>query len=387
MIDPHIDDNTNNFERLLNIESFPNVYQQIFSYLDVQSLNNASLVSTDWNVFIGGSSTLMQKICLGINMNNRKILESLINTSRKFRSVKIKFFFHTSDKFVCFMEKHRWTSIVLDSQFIKFPDLEPSCLKNLTSLKINTLELSHVLNILKSSSNLKHLKIVAKFCNRNDWSMNEDKKMQLESLEVSLSDYMFHKSRNFNDFLKTQTHLRRLDLSGISLDWKTMEIITKIPKLKCLVMRGLFYEYEKEDLQLLEMTSLQTLKLLDKDLRINRLFSTLINVCPNLKSLEVTSMNQTHIELAGIRLKKLLKLETTTLSFSDISNSDLFPELKIIKVKNPISLRFQRDIAEQVETKMTNFSLCLYEEIIKSPHIKVESDSMGDFIQIFFNIF
>lgn len=379
----------NQFESLLCINSFPGVYELIFSYLDTQSLCNASLVSQEWNEFIGGSATIMKNFNFGINMNEgfqygegKKIreensLEILNNSNRCFRSIKIKNFIQPNTEIVIFMEKHRWFSLVLESQFTKFPDLNPLCLRDLTSLEFKTIELSHVLNLLRSSPNLKHLKAVVMFCNRNDWRIvNKDQKIQLESLEVSLSDYLIYNARQLNDLFGTQHQLRRLDVSGIILDCDTLKMITQMPKLESLVVRKL-YAFQDEGSVLYEMKSLKALKLLGTDFCHQRLFNTLMNFASNLTSLEVTELNQMRIELAGKCLTKLKQLQTTTFSFTDISNPDLFPELERVKVKNAMQLSYQRAIAEQVESEMTNFSICLYEEISKLPHLKVQDDQVS----------
>lgn len=360
---------------LICMQGFEHIYENIFSQLDIKSLCNAALVSSSWNDFIGSSSKIMQGItlCVDFTKNEQEDLDVLHNSTRNFTNLKIKTFMEPQPKLVNILDQYQWKCIVLDCQFVQFPTLSQSCVKNLSTLEITTLELDFVINLLKSSINLKKLKIAIAFCNRNDWEkVSLDKLFQLESLRICLNNFTSYRSRRITSFLNTQVcSLAQLDLEGIVFDKEVLQMVADMPKLQCLVLRKVFFEICAEDMNEKQLKSLRTLKILDRSYGAYFWFRPILMLAPNIKYLEVNELNQQRIELAGRLLIQLEELHAESIEFTNISDPNLFPELKLIKIKNRMQRQYQDTIAQQVEEDLTNFKLCLYEETSKIPHINV----------------
>lgn len=364
---------------LICMQGFDHIYENIFSRLDTKSLCKAALVSTSWNDFIGSSTTIMQRITLCIDCakenqgSNEADFDLFENSTRNYASLKIEKFMKPQPKLVTILEQYQWKRIVLDCQFVQFPTLSHSCVKNLSTLEITTLELGFVINLLKSSINLKKLKLLIAFCSSFDWEkISLDELFHLKSLRICLNSFMSYGSRRFTSFLNTQVcRLTQLDLEGIVFDKETLQTVIDMSNLRSLVLRKVFFEVSAEDMNGKKLQSLKTLKILDRSYGAYLWFRPILMLAPNIIYLEVNELNQQRIEFAGHLLTQLEELHAESIEFTNISDPKLFPEMMLIKIENRIRRQYQDTIAQQVEEELTNFKLCLYEEISKKPHITV----------------
>lgn len=369
-------------------ESFPHIYDEIFSHLNVEALCAASEACSSWLSFIESSTKIMQRLtmCIDFSMPDQKSLEVLQLSKRKYVNLKIKHFIEPQLDIKKLLELHQWKSINLFSQFVAFPILDPACVSNLTSLEINTIAMSHVIHLLQSCPNLKQLKLqLTHITSADDWSKICLKdSFKLESLCLHLSPYMLYRTRNVHQFLKTQVgSIIKLDLEGVIVNQKLLETISEMTKLQNLAIRKVFYEF-RNDLKMKSLPLLQTLKLIDNNSIVaNQKFFLIAKIAPNIKQLEVNVLNQQRINFIGSNFPNLKQLRASSVNFYDLSDQTIFPQLEAVNIFMGMAEKYQKMIIQQVEENLTNFNLCLYEELLKKHHIKVAIDSITLLVEHF----
>lgn len=359
--------------QLPSVQSFPYVYEKIFKYLDVESLRNASLVCHDWNDLIAEMSSIMETICLNVkpyafaHETKNEMFRTIEKSNRNFKAVKIRNFFSADKRIVEVLEMFKWKTIILDSQFIEFPTIAKNCLENLTRLEFQTLELKFVAKILQSTPSLKHLKLILKFCNEYDWNFMLNTSFKLETLTLRLSSYINSKALNIAGFLKTQAaSLKVLDFQRVFYNRELLGAMSKLPKLEKLSSQGSFFNIPDDFA--FQLKPLRTLKFNELS---TRSIEKLVKASPNLRKLEVMNLNQDQIDILGLCSSSLQEIQTQYISFDDISNPALFPALQVIRVRAAINLDVQNSIWTEVHKNVTNFNLCLFEEMSRSPHVHV----------------
>lgn len=366
----------------MDISRIPNVYEEIFSYLDMKSLCNACLVCKSWNELIEQSTRLMNKLCVHVNLLENQEPRNvcvppwlfLLTSKKKFRTVKVKNIlnpFYYNIKLL--VELFRWKSLTLDTQLVHIGILNSSTFTNLTRLDISVLELSFVLGILKSTVNLRHLRLRPSHATRLEWDEVADQMPLLESFGLCLSDFLSHTARNINNFLRSHKgSLKLLELRGIIVNHETLEILTSMANLSCLMLKDVFTEIHEKVPMLSQFKTLKTLKLLD-DFTFFKTFSSLACIAPSLTDLEIETLNQHRLKRIDASFRNLSTLRATTFDCISLSDAKMLPKLNFLRVKKAISIRHQRAIFNQVHRNMNNVSLCLYEELTRLPHRKIST--------------
>lgn len=362
----------------IEISRFPHLYEDIFKFLDTKSLCNAAQVCGDWNDIIMSSSKIKPKfqLCLDLFKNDYwKRIHDIIGFNRNINNIKIKHHWKPEEWLKNFLERFQWKAMTLTDQFVQFPQLSPNCLYRLTSLNIMTLDLRYIQNLLDEAVNLLHLKLSVSICNTTQLNLGAG---QLESLSLLFNIYNSVQVRTIATGLKSQVRsLTSLHLSGIIIDGETLKVITEMPKLRQLRLENI----TNETLILLQNTTAMTAL---ESLAINSseyLFSIVTKFTPNIKRLEVMELSQNMMEVIGKHLNNLKQIQSMKLQFSDLSKFDL-PQLQWIQVKSAIPFKLLKMIVEQVEDDnltLTNFKLCLYEEIAQQHH---SNDELFEFIQL-----
>lgn len=367
-----------NIVNLPDIRSIPHVYEKIFSLLDRESLLYCSLVCESWNECIAKSSNLMEKLELVVDFSKDEFSKDdvalLDRSNRLFNKIKIKHYIETSQSVEALLQRYRWKSIKLKSQFIPFPEIPKVNLNNLTVFEAITLKLKYVLNIIKSSPHLKELKLVVAHASQEDWNClteRQEPKIKLKKFELTLNRYVPYDVRRVNQFLESQSStLNELEVQGIVINTCTLKIISKMPNLEVFTLKKSFYEIRIEEVKLFEMKSLKTLKIFEDKFIDLRIFFPVLKIANNLTRIEVNELYQSRIEAIG-RLENLREIITQTIEFTNINESSWFPSLNFIKVKQRMQKSQQVSIVNMIQDDLTNFKVCLYEEISKLPHSSV----------------
>ena len=367
-----------NIVDLPDTRSISHVYEKIFSQLDKESLLCCSLVCDSWNECIAKSLKLMEKLDIVVNFSKGAFTEDdaalFSRTNRLFNKITIKHFIEPSQSLEALLHRNKWKSIKLKSQFIPFPDISDASLENLTVLEAVTFKLSHVLNIIKASPNLKELKLVVTDGSKDDWKClteREDQNLKLRKFALALNRCASSDAGRVNDFLQSQSStLNELEVQGIVISTNTLRIISKMPNLEVFTLKKSFYEIRIEDVKLFEMKTLKTLKIFDDKFVDQRIFFPILKMARNITRIEVNELYQSRIEVVG-RLKNLQEIVTRTIEFLNINEPSWFSSLRFIKVRQQMQKVQQERIAKMVQGDLTNFKVCLYEEMSKSPHSKV----------------
>jgi hypothetical protein len=361
-------------------ESFLNIYEKIFLYLDKGSLLSCTQVCHSWNDVIVNSSRLMEKLELIVDFGKKGFTSNdkafLARTNRQFTSVKIKHFIEKNSELKTFLRSFKWRKIVTTAQFVTFPMFSAANLENLNTFDATTLKLSHVSDVIGKSSNLKVLKVTVGDCSTSDWECfteNRNKPLKLQNLKIALNRCTPYESRQVDKILLSQVAtLQELEVQGIVVAASTLKIISDMKNLKIFTLHKSFYQITVGNLRLAPMNSLKTLKIFDSYLVDQRITFPILKVAKNLVRFEGKELHQSHIE-ALARMEKLQELITESIQFSDINNAEFFPALDFIRIRKPMTKVQQEIIFQLVHEDLTNFKVCLYEEMVKEPHNKIRN--------------
>jgi hypothetical protein len=115
------------------------------------------------------------------------------------------------------------------------------------------------------------------------------------------------------------------------------------------------------------LQSLEELKAFDESELLDNI--AFVKSIPNLKKLSMKNMNQSKIVSIGMNLKNLKELHVKSLDFNDIANPDLFSSLEIVEIEGFVDFFLQEAILQQVADGSTHFTMKLYDEICRPPHI------------------
>lgn len=355
----------------LDINAYPHIFESIFSFLDTRSLCNAGNVCRDWHEIITNSKKLSTcfRISIDLAKDSRDVFRSIRASTRRFKNIEIKNFVKPNEHIVDFLEIYQWKAMTLNLQFVEFPKLSNACLQNLTSLDVITVELRNITELLKTSVNLKHLKLNVTIKNDDEWQrIIGTSTFRLSTLNLRLT--FSSTFRRVDEFLQPQDgSLTQLYLEGVDMAEATLHVISKMPKLNSLTLINLVCDMKTRSrhFELCEMTSLKFLKLLESTATDEVLFNVIVKLAPNLRFLEVIDLNQSRFELAGAYLKKLSELHAARFEFKSISNPDWFAQLQIIKIVCSIEKACQilrRD-------GKSRFNLCLKRTMVKSSHNEI----------------
>lgn len=243
---------------------------------------------------------------------------------------------------------------------------KPTVLRNLISLRISSplMELKAFNSILTASKFLKHLRITVNECKENDWMeiASSFEKIKLTNLTVfvKLTDL----SNGIEHFLRTQHHLEELEINPTFLNADLVDAITKMEKLKTLKLFSCNGGSANKNVEG-NMKAIESLKISWSSDFQTPTFDSLINCASNLKTLEITELDQNWLNKAGLKLKKMKILSILILNVTDISNPCLFPALEKVEVVREIDQRQRELIQREIENELTNFKRCLNNEFIK----------------------
>lgn len=358
-------------DKLPVFASFPWIYEKIFSYLDKASLLSCTQVCWTWRNCIANSWKLMKKLEIVVDFSKKGLSAGdktfLVECSRNFSAITIKHFLEESSELGDFLQLFKWRQIKLTAQMIAMPDLNREVLKHLTRFEAIALKMSYVSNIIKASPNLRELKLTVVHSEENDWCCIAENSLKLNKLSIALNHSSSSEQRQINHvFLSQVKTLKDLHVQGIGITPKTLEIISKIEKLKTFSFQNSFFQIPPNSTTILApMKNLETLKIASASNMF--LLEPLVKNATKLSRVEICTVDEDTLEsLSG--MVKLKEIIADVLKFSHLPKNLEFPSLEIIRVKQKISRSQQQRIIVFVNEILTNLSICLFEEISRSPH-------------------
>jgi hypothetical protein len=205
---------------------------------------------------------------------------------------------------------------------------------------ISSQALNAIKNILKSNVELEilgiHFTVFNLIFNEN---ISSFVRFKLKEFHVNdlyrLPGSYFTVKENLHKFLAMQ--METLEVLSIG-DWnghKTLELIFHMTKLKDLTLKGFhraerWVEWKKVDLP----TNLSIVKFNLSDMSKNfEIFSKLLTATPNLQTLKLYALDQKSMEFLSSNCKLLTSLEIEHFQATDVSDENLFKNLKTFEAK------------------------------------------------------
>lgn len=349
------------------IEAVPEIYQQIFSYLDFNDRLNASLVCKSWYKFIGSSSSLMKKCKVKIQLKDikesREVCEIINNSCRKIFHLEISYENDFEGRIQQFWDPELG---VLPCPLIEHLQRNSFLIKHLISLSILTNEVKEITNILRNCVNLQELELKAMLWKEVDWmEITTIPIFKLKTLTITSDSTTASGHQGLEKFLRTQTEsIENLSFNRGFLESESIQTVMQMKRIKCLQISDTVFSDIKNSGNLKTLEELQAY--VEQNVLENSLF---LRSFPNLKILKLRHLEQRSIEIIGNQLKNLKELHVKSIDFNDISNPVLFHSLTLIKIEEFVDFYLQEAILQQVAEESTNFVQCLYDEICKPPHI------------------
>jgi hypothetical protein len=188
-------------------------------------------------------------------------------------------------------------------------------------------------SILTQNSKLESLQLSSQLFNETFTSeVVEEISFQLKVFKTK-DHYRSSIGENYAAFLQSQIKtLEELSTDVIS-SGEALKIISHMPKLRNLHVGNVnFLDTPWNTLQLHVNQSIEILSYHDAENKLNIMRSIILST-PNLKELKIYSMTQAMMEFLSANAKQLQKLTLRTIDATDLSNRELFPNLKAAQIE------------------------------------------------------
>lgn len=293
----------------------------------------------------------------------RDILEA---NNRQWKSVKLeRLNFNSTHHIIEFLKLIEESAVELEMHDIYVASLTESDYNNFKSLKKLKVKYIENKSLLEKAfvrcCNLRELSIISNDSNFQSFEALRSILFQNTKLEsLQLSSQLFNETftteiinaisfklkvfkakdhyrssigTNFAAFLRTQMKT----LEEISIDVITcgeaLKIISHMPKLGTLHIGNVnFLNIPWNTLQLNVNQSIEILSFHDAENKFNIMKSIILST-PNIKELKMYSMTQSMLEFLSVNAKKLEILTLRTIDATDLSNRELFPNLKTAQIE------------------------------------------------------
>lgn len=226
--------------------------------------------------------------------------------------------------------KYIESKAVLEKSFIKCHNLrELSIISNDSSYQ----SFEALRKILVNNSKLESLQLSSQLFNETLTSdIIEEISFKLKVFKTK-DHYRASIGTNFAVFLRKQMNTLEELSTDVITSGEALIIISHMPKLRNLHVGNVnFLDTPWNSLHLHVNQSIELLSYHDAENKMN-IMKSIIHSTPNIKELKIYSMTQSMMEFLTANAKQLEKLTLRTIDATDLSNRDLFPNLKFTQIE------------------------------------------------------